>query len=244
MEQFFRDWSSYIIGILTLIGSIILSITIYKRQRKIKKLLYELVLNYNMFYIREDIKEKISITYDGKKADHIRLILVKFINQGNIPIVKTDYESEIQIVFADSVNIVDAEISEKKPSNIDIAIKKNQNSIFLTPSLLNPGDYYTVRIILDSKKSDFQVLSRIAGIDKIDEVIKKEPTSFMNNMTGLMALTILPLIFIAVYSFFTGIFRVKDQSTLMQILLPISTTLIIMSIPISWLLQKNNSKRY
>jgi hypothetical protein len=174
MEIVFKEWGTYIVGIMTIAISIWVSIYIFIKQKKSKKLGFITMLNYNMFNIKEIVKEKISITYAGEKAEYLRLIILKIVNNGDLPIIKTDFENEIQIIFNKNSKLIDAEIIQKSPENIDLNFKIKSDKILIEPCLINPKDFFIIRAILNSAEDNFFVNSRIAGIEMIKEIVVKD----------------------------------------------------------------------
>ncbi|HMG15205.1 MAG TPA: hypothetical protein VK590_07160 [Saprospiraceae bacterium] len=174
MVQLFKDWGDYIVGIPAIVISVILTIYFYSRQKKYKKLAYETIVNYKLFEVVPNIKDKIIITYDGKITTNLRLISIKIINIGRLPLLKTDFDKDIHILFDKMATLIDVDIIKKNPENLDIIIEVNNNQISIKPLLLNPNEYFIVKTILDSSITDFDILCRIADISEIIKISSKQ----------------------------------------------------------------------
>ena len=79
---------------------------IYIIKQKIKKKLsFVKLLDHKIFSVEDEFRNKIAITYDGKTAKDLRLLLIKLINTGNAPILKSDFEDNIAIKLSVKIDL-------------------------------------------------------------------------------------------------------------------------------------------
>lgn len=156
------DISTFLLG---LIIPTIISFYIYYKQRANKNLAYEVLVNDNLFSFKEQL-EGLKIEYKNNKADNLRVTVLSFKNTGNIPILKSDFESNIFIEFDKDSKILDVTYSSQ-PKNIEIIPKFENSKLELIPFLINQNDIFTIKIISNSKTADLKVHGRIIGMSKI-----------------------------------------------------------------------------
>ena len=136
----------------------------------------------------------------------IYLVLLKFINSGNIPIKNDEYERPITLNFGEKAKIITAEVYETYPENLKDSVKieelrdelkpfivgQNQkndhislnNTITLQPVLINSGESITLKILGTQIADDIIVNSRI---EDLKEIRQKHP----KRINDLMLLFIL-----------------------------------------------------
>lgn len=143
--------------------TIIVTIIIYLRQRKQKKITYEAILRSDLVNVEDEVISKIQILYDKKSIDNIFLFIVKIINSGTVPIVRSDFETPINIEFAEKGKVLEADVINVSPKNLAVDIKNSKSGVSIQPLLLNPGDSITVKILL-TNYTDAVISGRIAGV--------------------------------------------------------------------------------
>lgn len=119
----------------------------------------------------------VSLPHDHIKLDNIEKpvavsrYVIRLVNSGRLPIVRTDFERSIKI----GVNrgyIFEAKISDRQPSSLEPESTFNNREITLEPLLLNPGDEITFEVKYadrlgresDPVFHDVYLDSRISGV--------------------------------------------------------------------------------
>ncbi len=166
MIDLLRDPVWQFIGAILGILAIIVSIIIFLIQRKNKIFSYEINSATAVLSGTEEISGQLKILYKGKVVKNVSLLVIKLMNTGNVPIISSDYERNVELVFNNCDKILSAEISESTPSNLSGEIYLSEKSVGLKPLLLNPNDSITLKILL-SGSLDFFINGRIVGINKI-----------------------------------------------------------------------------
>jgi len=137
-------WMEVLVGAIALF----LSIFIYLNRKK-KSLSYEIISMYKLVSIDERIRGQLKVTLNGKPVKDLRLLLVKFTNNGNIPIAADDYERPLTLNFKSSTNIISADYLMSHPENLVTSLMVSQNKLSIAPMLMNEGDYFHIKVLLE-----------------------------------------------------------------------------------------------
>lgn len=155
-------------GVLLALVAIVISIIIYFLQRQKKALSYSLVSITNLLTDHEEFEGKLQVLYEGQSAKNISLVILKFINSGNVPITSNDYERQLSILFGEDSKILSAVVIEMEPKNLGADAIVDHNRIRIKEILLNPKDAVTLKI-LASDFDRFVIDGRIIGVKEIDD---------------------------------------------------------------------------
>lgn len=162
-------------GIWQFVGATLALIAIFitLKQNNRKKISYEILTDIDVFNTRDNNSE-LKLHYKKTLINKPRLIEIKIYNSGNIPISKVDYERPIEIIFATSSIIIDAEVVETHPPNIETQISKDGSKLYFSSGVFNSGDIIKIRVLLDGDKGQTTIQGRVAGVKQIQEnLIKK-----------------------------------------------------------------------
>lgn len=157
-------WMEVLIGAVALVVSIVL----YRLAKKRKSLSYEVLSESPLVSISEEIKGNLQVLYNGEPAENIHLLLVKFVNDGNVPIAAADFERPLKLQFKDGSNIISAEKAQVTPENLNPSININGQAITVEPVMLNAGDSFAVRILMSQYGGGFDVDARVLGIKSVE----------------------------------------------------------------------------
>src|SRR5436305_3835778 len=103
------------------VGAIV-AIIIFLFSREKKSLSYEILSESPLISISDEIKGSLQVLFNGEPIENVHLFLVKFINDGNVPIAAGDYERQLTIIFTDDSKIISAECVQTIPSNLSPTI--------------------------------------------------------------------------------------------------------------------------
>lgn len=162
-----KDYGEYIVGIPLGILTLWVTLWIYGKQIQKKKLSYIILANEEILKYSDDIMGKIEVKYEGKIVNKLFITVVRVLNNGNIPIQKSDFEGNLTIDLG--VKPIRSEISDKKPQDINVELISITSILELNTGLMNPGDYFSIKILSDREIKKPVVSGRIAGINKIQE---------------------------------------------------------------------------
>ena len=155
------------ISAITSVIAIILTLLIYFITRKKKSLSYEVLSESPLISISDEIKSGLQVLYNGKPVENIHLCLIKFMNDGNVPIAANDYERPLTLSFGDPSSLVYVEKMQVTPSNLTLHIDVSGQAITVAPIMLNPGDSFTVKALINQYGGEFDVDARVLGVKSI-----------------------------------------------------------------------------
>lgn len=174
-----------LIIILTFVGTVIAAYSLFFLPKV--RLNIELLSNTNLYVYNTDV-DKLKIFFDStnlkESKESLRLLIIKFINTGDIDILKSNFDNSDSL----GVSIKNAQIIEKpeiiKTSNdyIKNNLKVSSNGIdkiTFGDIIIDKGDYFIIKILLKYKGSgnDFEIrpIGKISGQKTIviDERLEK-----------------------------------------------------------------------
>ena len=164
--------------------TIIVTICLHILGKKRKELGYEILENFSLVNVEEDVKDRIELYFDKKKVSDVSLILFRVINTGNIPITKNDFEKPIAVSFGDSARILEISTEKTEPQNLEIEFKPKENSMEIDPALFNPKDYVTFKVLVGQCEG-VNMITRIVGVKEIKDITYKRE-QYKDFMEGLM----------------------------------------------------------
>jgi hypothetical protein len=96
-------------------------------------------------------------------------MVIGVFNNGTISIKKEDFEGKLKLETGE-ISPINFEISAKKPKNINVSLNEIEGSLELSPCLLNPTDYFSIKILTEHKITDLKLTGRIADVKEITEL--------------------------------------------------------------------------
>ena len=169
MSDIFRDPMWQFVAVLLAIIAILVSISLYLKQRRRKILSYEIVSRTPLLSMEEEIKGTLKILYDGQPVERVHLIVVKIINSGNVPILSTEYERPISLSLGEEARVLTAEVSKTYPDSLKASVTIEENKIVLAKTLLNGGDSVTLKMLVSKYGRKINVDGRIIGVKEISQ---------------------------------------------------------------------------
>lgn len=172
-----------LITIAIMIITIAIMIIIFLFQRQTKKLSYEIILNTSLVKVSSEIKDKIEVYYEKNKVENPQLLIIRFLNNGNQPIISSDFEENIKLVFSDDAKIIQCYSTNLNPTGLSLNFHHAENTITINPLLLNSNEGFTLNLIIEGQDSSFNIIDRIKGVS-----IKKykEPFLIVNSWIYLL----------------------------------------------------------
>lgn len=163
-------WISAVASVI----AIILTLLIYLITRKKKSLSYEVLSESPLISISDEIKSGLQVLYNGNPVENIYLCLIKFINDGNVPIATNDYERPLTLSFSDASSLIYVEKIQVTPGNLTPHIGVSGQTITIAPIMLNPGDSFTVKALINQYGGKFDVDARVLGVTSIQTPPKSD----------------------------------------------------------------------
>lgn len=173
MDEIIRDNLWQIVASVIALIAIVVAICIYLLQKQRKKFSYEVIATTSLLSVAEEVESKVKIIYEDKPVKRVHLFEISLINTGNVPILESDFNRPISIVFDENAKILSAEISEENPKKLDAEIEFDDNNIKLAPILLNPGDSVTIKSLISEYNKDFTIDGRIVGVKEINKRVER-----------------------------------------------------------------------
>ena len=152
------------------IAAIATAIIVYRRQRTFTSVDYQIIADIKLL-IESDAADafanSIEVTYNSAPVNQPRIVDVKVMNTGNTPIKATDYERPIVFELDGGHPPIDATIIGERTPQITGNLFRQQpdtpRPISIQPSLLNQGDWFTLRMLFDNNDSRIVGTHRIVG---------------------------------------------------------------------------------
>ena len=163
MLDYFRDPVWQFVGAILALVALAATVIIYALQRQKKRLSYELISRNQLLTVREELESKLQVIYDGQPARDICLIVVKIYNSGNVAVTSSDYEMELSINTGVSSKILSAAITEVEPDNLSVGLSVNEADVHIAPTLLNPRDSMSLKLLVSDFGGRISVDGRVVG---------------------------------------------------------------------------------
>ncbi len=152
----------------TILGLIAILVTIYLfwLQQKRKQITYDLVFNDQLLKVYDGVKDNLEILFKGSKVDGLHLVVIRLSNSGNVPILQSDFTAPVIFSLGPTANIVEAQVIETSPPNLQVNLDVMSPNIAINPILLNPGDFIDIKV-LATKCESVNAQCRIVGVKQI-----------------------------------------------------------------------------
>ena len=183
--------------ILTAIGiviAIVIPFWIYLKQKNIKRLEYKVLANESLLSYHKDLENNLKIIYLGQEIKTLSLLNLEFINTGNVPIQRSDFDQNIRISSPLCSSVISAVADCISPNYQDPIISgpvEQTNYIEIHPLLINQNDHFTIKFLIDTntKNINYDIDSRIIGIKKIEKF--KERINYFLIITPLVLFSLI-----------------------------------------------------
>jgi hypothetical protein len=132
-----------------------------------KKISYQILTSNQLLTATEELKGQIEILFNKTPVRDIHLLVVKFMNDGDVPILRKDFDEPIKISFRKDTRILSAEIIECLPESFQPELMTETMPLYIIPTLINPQDSFTIKFLLSEFDGTMNVTGRVAGIKTI-----------------------------------------------------------------------------
>ncbi len=199
MLEFLRDplWQFIVtvsLAVLAILATVVVTVVVYLRQRQRKALEYQIVAVSPLVSVADEVKGKLQILFEGSPIQNAHLIVVKFVNTGNTPITESDFVAPLSLVFREDhlqtsdiggkqsnifiigrAKVLSAEVIETKPPNSQVSITAKDAAVIVRPSLLNPQDSITIKVLVTELEDMISVDARIVGVKQLTRYDAQQP---------------------------------------------------------------------
>lgn len=173
------------------IVGIILGFLYFYFQKKKKRFSYEIISESPLYSIHdEELKDRLKIYLDDTLVDDLNLLIIKFMNNGNVDVSSRDFETPVFITFNEDAEILGYEIIEKYPETMEYDMGSEKNRYKINKNLFNVNYYVTIKLLISKYKEIKQIHGGILGIEKIEEItedtIKETTMRYIGIAIGLL----------------------------------------------------------
>jgi hypothetical protein len=172
MSQFFRDQIWEFVGVVVSVLALGVAIFAIRSQRRRKSLGYWFASDRPVLYLFDQgLKDRLTLSLDGKAVQGLSTFELALFNDGNVPILPSDYAEPVRIELEGSSKVLAVAIADSHPPNLGVSIEADGQFFTVSPILLNPGDEYVVQFLVDKPHRDHftlpSVRGRIVGVTEI-----------------------------------------------------------------------------
>jgi hypothetical protein len=160
-------------------------IVIYLRQREQRHLDYQFI-SINALLQEGASGTGVKVLYDNISISDPYLIIMRIINTGNKPITPDDFKTPVKVQFADSCKVVFAEVVESKPPDLAPELVVGDHDAQLKSSLFNPGDWVSVKLVVDGYPEERTVTGRVVGVRELRQYHPREISPLITSGLGLL----------------------------------------------------------
>lgn len=161
--------------------------------------------------VEDRLARGVEISYRGTKVSSLHAVDVQFLNAGNEPIRREDFDAPVVLRF--SGNLVTAPtLVAKSPTSLPVRlVASDPRSVKFEPLLLNPSDAFTIRVLLKDRPASSRPVSvdaRISGIKEIRPELPAKPSRFRDFFLSVAASLLAAISFVAALYVFRRFSRV------------------------------------
>jgi len=179
-------------GWVSILVAIVIAIVGWYFQRKRKGLSYQVVSKYPLVFVTESDR-RVEVIYDGQVVIEPTILILRVRNSGNEPIRLEDFDRRIQFFFGEGSEIISASAMDVTPAALDVQIEVHERSVAVEPLLLNAGDAFSIRILLENH-STMLASARVAGVKDFKETRERDSDAkYFGILTSLMVASLLGL---------------------------------------------------
>jgi hypothetical protein len=167
MADLFRDPAWQFVGAALSLIAIAVTIWIASRQRTKRRLVYRYKFESRLVSVDEAFTGRVQILFDDLPVHDARLFVLRLRNAGNTPISSTSYERPVTLAFFGEGRLLSATVTEEYPARLGALVTFDEQQVTLTPLLMNPGDFLTIKMLVDGAARAPIPDGRIEGVKRI-----------------------------------------------------------------------------
>lgn len=153
--------------------SVIIAVTVlivFQWWRQRKSLRYTVVSDESITDVRTEFNDRVKILFDDKPVKAVSLIVAEIVNDGWIPIEDKDFFEPVTISFGHRAEIMNCEVTECIPSNLNVELASETTQVTIKPLLLNRGDSIRIKALVENYQKPVIVAGRIKGVPQIKPI--------------------------------------------------------------------------
>lgn len=172
MLDFLRDPVWQFIGAAIGLAALILAGVALRKQFQRTALSYQRIATTPLLSVQDELKGKLEIRYDGRTVEQVHLVLIKIMNNGDLPIRATDFEQPLALGFGDPpTKILSAEVVGRSTLDLQpgLTIEPTAPVLSMEPVLFNPSDWVTLKVLVSQFSDVVIARGRIVGVASISD---------------------------------------------------------------------------
>ncbi len=187
-----------------LVPMVIFFLNLYLSQRT-KEISIGIVARSPLVARGETDLSDFELIFQGKKVERVESLTLQFENSGDISIEREDFDGDIVAEFGEKARVLSASLSEAAPASLNPSFFSDPNTLFLRPLLLNPGDRFSLSLLISGQPSEPKIRARISGIRRVSLLGPKPDKTFLRAfISGVAGFVALFLHFYLMGFFFQG----------------------------------------
>ncbi len=147
-----------------------IAVLVYFLQRRKKSLSYQVMSEAPLLTVKEGLEGNIKIFFGEKPVPNVHLIILRILNDGNIPILPGDFQNNLRFSFGQKTTVLSAEVTDALPRTFKPNVTIESDRVVFQPTLLNGGDMATLKLLLAGYNSTIECDSRIVGVKDVKRV--------------------------------------------------------------------------
>ena len=165
--QLLRDPLWQFASVLLAVVAIVVAIFLYRKQRRLKRLDFEIISETSLLSVKEELEGKLQILYEGRRVSTVHLVLAEFRNSGTEPILAGDFVQPLGVDFGTESQVLTTEVVETFPTDSNAVITTATSRLTIAPLLVNQRDFIRVKCLVENYADSARATGRIVGISKI-----------------------------------------------------------------------------
>ena len=161
--------------LITLVAAVVATLTYWLtlQTRNRKALFYEVIATTPVVTVSDDVKDEFRITYRGSEVHNVTVLILRFWNAGNQAIQATDFVQPLKVSFG-AAEILLTAWPDMFPKGLIDGGSGTREWVKLQPFLMNPGDYFIVRLLLAQYNGEINPDGRIVGVSRIRRIRRSQ----------------------------------------------------------------------
>ena len=188
------DWGQIAVGAAAIVAAIVYS----KRQIDKRKFVHQIKMT-PIIKIDGVSSDDIEIRFKGLLVKTLSLYSISFLNLGNRPILRSDWDECLRILFPSNVQVVEFRVSASMPKELNLLYEVSDelecSEVKFSPFLLNPKEGFRAEIVVAGEELP-KVSARIVGVTKIEHLGVDGRNLLRSTFTAML---VVPLIFLFIY---------------------------------------------
>jgi len=152
--------------------SIAITVILWLFNRRDKQLNFEIMADVKLVTLPEELGEHVCIQSDGNEVHNVRVLTIKLMNAGHVPIRPSEYADKIALEFKGG-HILSAQVIDGKPEYLYKGTKNGESliesctasSVVFRPALLNPNNFFVSKILVAGAEGEPILTGHIEGIN-------------------------------------------------------------------------------